>query len=243
MKIDGSVALVTGTSRGIGRQFATQLVERGAKVYATARDPRQIDVPGAEKLALDITEPTSVTTAAEAAGDVNLLVNNAGLSLYQNLVTGDLAKIHDEFNTHLWGTLGMIRTFAPILGRNGGGAILNVLSAMSWFSYDGANSCSVGQGRGVGADQRRPSGTHRAGHARDRPAHGRGRYRHDGLASTSTSWIPPTLRRPPWTESSKAASSSWPTTGHSMSRPRSSTRQASTRRWPGDPPAVGAGDR
>ncbi|MFY1674682.1 SDR family oxidoreductase [Plantactinospora sp. WMMB334] len=143
MNIEGSVALVTGTSRGIGRQFATQLVERGAKVYATARDPRQIDVSGVEKLALDITDPASVTAATEAAGDVSLLVNNAGVSVYQNLVTGDLGQIHTELNTHLWGTLGVIRAFAPVLGRNGGGAILNVLSAMSWFSYEGVNSYSV----------------------------------------------------------------------------------------------------
>ena len=143
MKIAGSVALVTGTSRGIGRHFAAQLAERGAKVYATARDPRQIDVPGVEKLALDITDPDSIATVAAAAGDVDLLVNNAGISLYQNLITGDLDKIRTELDTHFWGTLGVIRAFAPVLGRNGGGAILNVLSAMSWFSYDGANSYSV----------------------------------------------------------------------------------------------------
>lgn len=141
MKISGSVALVTGANRGIGRQFALQLLERGAsKVYATARTPELVDLPGAEVLQLDITDPASVTAAAAAAPDVTLLVNNAGLSTGSNLVTGDMNKIRLEFDTHFYGNLAMVRAFAPVLGAHGGGAIVNVLSALSWFSYDGVNS-------------------------------------------------------------------------------------------------------
>jgi NAD(P)-dependent dehydrogenase (short-subunit alcohol dehydrogenase family) len=141
MKIAGSVALVTGANRGIGRHFAQQLLERGAaKVYATARRPELIDLPSVEKLQLDITDPDAVARAAAAAGDVTLLINNAGLATGQNLVTGDLAKIRLEMDTHYFGTLSIVRAFAPILARNNGGAILNVLSALSWFSYDGVNS-------------------------------------------------------------------------------------------------------
>jgi NAD(P)-dependent dehydrogenase (short-subunit alcohol dehydrogenase family) len=144
MKISGSTALVTGASRGLGRHFARQLVERGAaRVYATARNPGQVDVPGADVLALDITDPASVTAAAAVSADVTLLVNNAGVSTYQNLVTGDLGQIRQELDTHLYGTLAVIRAFAPVLAANGGGAILNVLSRMSWLSYDGANSYAV----------------------------------------------------------------------------------------------------
>ncbi|WP_043640299.1 SDR family oxidoreductase [Nonomuraea candida] len=144
MRISGSVALVTGANRGIGRHFAQQLLERGAKkVYATARDTATIDLPGVEALRLDITDPAAVRAAAEAAGDVTLLINNAGIATYTNLVTGDLDKIRLEMDTHFYGTLGMIRAFAPILGANGGGAIVNVLSALSWFSYDGANAYST----------------------------------------------------------------------------------------------------
>ena len=144
MKISGSTALVTGASRGLGRHFARQLVERGAaRVYATARNSSQVDVPGAEVLTLDITDPASVAAAAAAAADVTLLVNNAGVSTYQNLVTGDLAQIRQEVDTHLYGTLSVIRAFAPVLAANGGGAVLNVLSRMSWLSYDGANSYAV----------------------------------------------------------------------------------------------------
>ncbi len=140
MKIANSVALVTGANRGIGRRFAEQLVDRGAKVYATARRPESIIVPGVHVLQLDITDPQSVAAVAAAAPDVTLLVNNAGVSTTHNLITGDLDQIRLEMDTHYYGTLNMVRAFAPILGRNGGGAVLNVLSALSWFSYDGANA-------------------------------------------------------------------------------------------------------
>ncbi|MGY1856465.1 SDR family oxidoreductase [Modestobacter sp. SYSU DS0290] len=141
MDITGSVALVTGANRGLGRQFAQQLVERGAaKVYATSRRPELVDVPGVEVLRVDITDPESVAAAAAAAGDVTLLVNNAGITTRSNLVTGDLAEVRREMDTHFFGTLGVVRAFAPVLARNGGGGIVNVLSALSWFSTDGANA-------------------------------------------------------------------------------------------------------
>ncbi len=140
MDIDGSVALVTGANRGIGRHFASQLLERGAaKVYATARRPERVDLPGVEVLRLDITDPDSVAAAVAAAGDVTLLVNNAGISTGTNLL-GDLDKVRLEMETHYFGTLSVVRAFAPILAAAGGGAIVNVLSALSWFSYDGVNA-------------------------------------------------------------------------------------------------------
>lgn len=76
---------------------------------------------------------------AAVAPDVTLLVNNAGIATNQNLVTGDLDTIRLEMETHYFGTLDMVRAFAPVLAA-GGGAILNVLSALSWFSYDGTNA-------------------------------------------------------------------------------------------------------
>ncbi|MBB3677671.1 SDR family oxidoreductase [Modestobacter versicolor] len=141
MDITGSVALVTGANRGLGRHFAQQLLERGAaRVYATSRRPELVDVPGVEVLRVDVTDPASVAAAAAAAGDVTLLVNNAGITTGANLVTGDLADVRREMDTHFYGTLGVVRAFAPVLARNGGGGIVNVLSALSWFSTDGANA-------------------------------------------------------------------------------------------------------
>ncbi|MCO8273695.1 SDR family oxidoreductase [Actinoplanes sp. TRM 88003] len=140
MQISGAVALVTGANRGLGRHFAEQLLARGAKVYATARRPELVDLPGATVLPLDITDPASITAAAAAAPDVTLLVNNAGVDTATGLVAGDLDRIRLELDTHFWGTLGMIRAFAPQLA---GGAILNVLSAMSWFNYPGHTAYGV----------------------------------------------------------------------------------------------------
>jgi NAD(P)-dependent dehydrogenase (short-subunit alcohol dehydrogenase family) len=144
MRIEGAVALVTGANRGLGRHFAQQLLERGAaKVYATARDPRTVTTPGVQALALDLLAPATIDAAVAAAGDVTLLVNNAGVSTYQNLVRGDMAEIRREMDTHFFGTLAVTRALAGVLAGNGGGAIINVLSALSWFSWNGATSYSA----------------------------------------------------------------------------------------------------
>ncbi|MEU4419062.1 SDR family oxidoreductase [Actinoplanes sp. NPDC024001] len=138
MQINGAHVLVTGANRGLGRQFVRSLIERGAgKVYATARRPELIDTPGVIPLRLDITDPESVAAAAAAAPDVKILINNAGISTGANLVAGDLETIRREMDTHFYGTLAVIRAFAPQLAD---GAILNVLSAISWLAYDGAGA-------------------------------------------------------------------------------------------------------
>jgi NAD(P)-dependent dehydrogenase (short-subunit alcohol dehydrogenase family) len=134
MKISEQVAFVTGANRGFGRHLALELLSRGAKVYAGARNPESIDIPGVIPVKLDITNPQEVAAAAMVAKDVTLLINNAGSSTGASLIDGDLDKIHLEFNTHFFGTLSMVRTFAPILANNGGGSILNILSALSWVS-------------------------------------------------------------------------------------------------------------
>ncbi|AKH83191.1 short-chain dehydrogenase [Streptomyces sp. CNQ-509] len=140
LRLDGSVPLVTGANRGLGRLFAQQLMERGAtRVYAAARRPESVDLPGVVPLRLDVTDPAQAAAAADAAGDVTLVVNNAGVSHWTDLVTGDLAAVRAEMETNFWGTLNVVRAFAPALAANGGGAILNVLSAQSWFAYPGTN--------------------------------------------------------------------------------------------------------
>jgi NAD(P)-dependent dehydrogenase (short-subunit alcohol dehydrogenase family) len=137
MELRGATALVTGTNRGIGRHFAVELLRRGARVYATARRPELVDVPGAEVLRLDITDQASVDAVAAVATDVDVLVNNAASTAGGNLVTGDLDAIRTTMDSNYYGTLAMVRAFAPILARNGGGAILNVLSGVAWTTVDG----------------------------------------------------------------------------------------------------------
>ncbi|PJJ71383.1 short-subunit dehydrogenase [Diaminobutyricimonas aerilata] len=143
MNVTGQIALVTGANRGIGRQFVLELLERGAaKVYAAARRPEVVDIDDARvvPLRLDLFDRESIAAAAEAASDVTLLINNAGTSAYGSLVTGDLDDARRQMDTHLWGPLDVIRAVNPALGRNGGGAIVNVLSALSWFASPGAGA-------------------------------------------------------------------------------------------------------
>ena len=137
MKLHGATALVTGSNRGIGHHFATQLLERGAKVYATARRPELVSIPGAEAVRLDITDQSSVDAIAKQAGDVDVLINNAADTAGGNLVSGDMNAIRSTMDSNFYGTLAMVRAFAPILARNGGGAIMNVLSAAAWNTVDG----------------------------------------------------------------------------------------------------------
>jgi NAD(P)-dependent dehydrogenase (short-subunit alcohol dehydrogenase family) len=143
MEITDQIALVTGANRGIGRQFVLELLDRGAaKVYATARRPEALDFTDSRVVPvhLDLLDHASVVAAAATAADAALLVNNAGISTGAQLVTGDLADARRELDTHLWGTLDVIREFAPVLARNGGGAIVNILSALSWFAAPGSGA-------------------------------------------------------------------------------------------------------
>ncbi|SMH51091.1 Short-chain dehydrogenase [Rathayibacter oskolensis] len=142
MDITGATALVTGANRGLGRHFVDELIDRGAeRVYVTARRLSTLDWtrgrPGLEPLELDVTDPVRIRETAARAADVDLLVNNAGIATQQNLVTGDLDLIRAEMDTHFFGALGMTRAFAPVLARNGGGAIVNVMSLLSFRTYPG----------------------------------------------------------------------------------------------------------
>ncbi|WP_207454025.1 SDR family oxidoreductase [Desertivibrio insolitus] len=137
-----TTAFVTGANRGLGRHFATELLARGAKVYAAARRADDIDLPGAHPIALDITDPSAVAAAAATAHDVDLLINNAGISTGAPLL-GDLEGVRAEMDVNFWGTLSMVRAFAPVLAANGGGAVVNVASALSWFAAPGAGAYAV----------------------------------------------------------------------------------------------------
>ena len=140
MRIEGSIALVTGANRGLGAAFCRVLLERGAaKVYAAARNPDTVTTPGVIPVQLDITSPAEVAAVAERCGDVTLLVNNAGILTGGAALSDDAVEsARREFETNVMGPLAMSRAFAPILRTNGRGAIVNVLSVLSWFSSPNA---------------------------------------------------------------------------------------------------------
>ncbi|MEU9308590.1 SDR family oxidoreductase [Streptomyces sp. NPDC048256] len=133
MELKDAVVVVTGANRGLGRELATQLLERGAKVYAAARRPETVDLAGATPLRLDVTDEESILSAARVASDATLLVNNAGISTGTPLIAGGLDAVRLEMATNFFGPLAVTRAFAPVIERNGGGAVLNVLSVLSWL--------------------------------------------------------------------------------------------------------------
>jgi NAD(P)-dependent dehydrogenase (short-subunit alcohol dehydrogenase family) len=140
MELKNAVAVVTGANRGFGRHLAAQLVERGAKVYGAARRPETVDVPGVIPLRLDVTDEASIREAARAASDATLLINNAGISTGATLLGGDMTEVRRDMETNYFGPLATTRSFAPVIEANGGGAVLNVLSALSWFHPAGLGS-------------------------------------------------------------------------------------------------------
>jgi NAD(P)-dependent dehydrogenase (short-subunit alcohol dehydrogenase family) len=133
MNVTGSVALVTGANGGIGRVLvAALLAAKAAKIYAATRDPGATAVPGTVPLKLDVTKPEEVAAAVRAAPDVRLLINNAGGNFNTPLLKiGSTDNARTEMEVNYFGTLAMCRAFAPVLARNGGGVIVNMLSILA----------------------------------------------------------------------------------------------------------------
>lgn len=160
MRIAGSVALVTGANRGIGEALVRELLRRdAAKVYTAARDPALLPDFGdgrAVPLQLDVTNAASCAAAGKAAPDVSLLINNAGLSHFGRTLADSEAEgnLRAEMEVNVYGILHTWRAFGEALGRNGGGAIVNILSAaalmnvplLGTYSITKAAALSLSQG-------------------------------------------------------------------------------------------------
>jgi NAD(P)-dependent dehydrogenase (short-subunit alcohol dehydrogenase family) len=145
VQIEGAVALVTGGNRGLGKAFVRALLDAGAaEVYAAARDASSVTESGATPVGLDIRNDHDITAAVKACRDVTLLVNNAGVARFTPLIGApSMDAARDEIAVNYLGTLAMCRAFAPVLAANGGGAIVNVLSVVSWITVPISGSYCV----------------------------------------------------------------------------------------------------
>ena len=145
MQLKNAVAFVTGANRGLGQNFVNALLAAGVKkVYAAARDPSTIRLDGVEKIKLDVTRAEDVAAAAQACGDVSLLINNAGIARGSSfLAAGSIEAARAELETNYIGPLALSQAFAPVLAANGGGAIVNVLSVLSWLNLSSAATYSA----------------------------------------------------------------------------------------------------
>ncbi len=136
MKLHNATVLITGANRGIGLAFAREALARGArKVYAGARDPSSVTLPGVEPIALDVGNPEQVAAAARQCSDVTLVINNAGIANFGGFMAeGSIESLRHHMETNVIGLLRVSQAFAPVLAAQGGGALLNVLSIASWIS-------------------------------------------------------------------------------------------------------------
>jgi NAD(P)-dependent dehydrogenase (short-subunit alcohol dehydrogenase family) len=155
MKIKNSIAFVTGSNRGIGQAFVAALLNQGAKkVYAGVRDLEAYKKVAAllpeeqqarvEPVVVDISNKKQVQTAAAQAQDITLLINNAGIANFTGLISAEsLESARQEMEINYFGTLSVIRAFAPILKKNGGGGIVNILSVASLGNFPVLGSYSA----------------------------------------------------------------------------------------------------
>lgn len=135
VNIKGSTVVVTGGQRGLGKAIVDELLRRGAaKVYATARSPKPSEDPRVVSVALDVTKPDSVAALALTAADADIVINNAGIIGAHSLLGSDIEEVRAVFETNYFGALRIAKAFAPILADNGGGALVDIASILSWVA-------------------------------------------------------------------------------------------------------------
>lgn len=136
MKIKDAVVLVTGANRGLGLALSERLLALGArKIYAAARDASTVKLAGVVPVKIDVTNEADILAAAEQLTDVSVVINNAGIELGAGVMSDRAVEsMRDELEVNLFAPLMMSRTFAPILAGNGGGLVVNILSALSWVN-------------------------------------------------------------------------------------------------------------
>jgi NAD(P)-dependent dehydrogenase (short-subunit alcohol dehydrogenase family) len=142
--LNGAVVLVTGANGGIGTHFVYKALARGAsKVYATARNPRAWDDERIVPLTLDVTDLASIQAAVEAAGDITVLINNAGANVPSpGILTHTNEEIRNNVETNFLGPLFLSRAFAPVLSARDESVIIDIHSALSWYAAAGIYSAT-----------------------------------------------------------------------------------------------------
>jgi NAD(P)-dependent dehydrogenase (short-subunit alcohol dehydrogenase family) len=144
MNLDGAAALVTGANRGLGAAIAQAFVDAGAKVYGAARDTATITNQDVIPVLLDVTNPNDIASAARTCRDVSIVINNAGIGrATASLAPSAVDAARAELETNYFGSLQMAQAFAPVLRDNGGGALVNVLSVLSFVSMPQAATYSA----------------------------------------------------------------------------------------------------
>lgn len=136
MDVHGCTVLVTGANRGLGKAFTHAFLDAGAaKVYGGSRDPNAIKDPRIVAVALDVTSAPDIAAAASRCADIDVVINNAGIMLSSPMLAeGSLDAMRREMEVNVYGVVSVTRAFAPALARNGGGAVVNVLSVVSWIT-------------------------------------------------------------------------------------------------------------
>ncbi len=141
MKLAGKAVLVTGSNRGIGQALVEEALSRGAKrVYAGTRQPLAHSDGRVTPLILDVTNAAQIQGAVEKVESLDILINNAGLALYDDL--SDRAAIERHLAVNLFGTYGVTQAFLPLLARSRG-AIVNVLSVTAFAALPLIASYSI----------------------------------------------------------------------------------------------------
>jgi NAD(P)-dependent dehydrogenase (short-subunit alcohol dehydrogenase family) len=145
MHLKDSVIFITGANRGLGLQLAKAALAAGAKkVYGAARDPKSITLPGVIPVQLDVTRHEEIAAVASEYKDVTILVNNAGIVRAGGILAENaLEQARAEMETNVIGPMLLSKGFAPTLKANGGGAIVNILSVLAWYSQGPTNTYSM----------------------------------------------------------------------------------------------------